>query len=148
MSNEVTYIESNATQLDDYNLDDNDSILGCSVSVNSTHNNTMTTYYSKQVVVTVPLAVLESNMITFFPPLLPSKKIAISKVGKGLVNKVVLIFTEQQAKLWPDFEFFSILSKNMQTEKGKLNFWMNGYKISGTPALVGFALGIYFNIYM
>lgn len=37
---------------------------------------------------TVPLAVLKSNMVTFNPPLDERKRQAIDKLGAGLVEKV------------------------------------------------------------
>lgn len=39
-------------------------------------------------IVTVPLAVLKSNMVTFNPPLDERKRQAIDKLGAGLVEKV------------------------------------------------------------
>ena len=43
-----------------------------------------------QVIVTVPLAVLKGNMVTFTPPLNSHKKAAIQNLGAGLVEKVSL----------------------------------------------------------
>ena len=41
-----------------------------------------------QVILTVPLAVLKANMVTFTPSLSVRKKAAIQKLGAGLVEKV------------------------------------------------------------
>ncbi len=41
-----------------------------------------------QVIVTVPLAVLKANMVTFTPALSAKKKAAIQNLGAGLVEKV------------------------------------------------------------
>ncbi len=41
-----------------------------------------------QVIVTVPLAVLKANMVTFTPTLNAKKKAAIQNLGAGLVEKV------------------------------------------------------------
>ena len=46
-----------------------------------------------QVIVTVPLAVLKSNMVTFNPPLDERKRQAIDKLGAGLVEKVSTLHT-------------------------------------------------------
>lgn len=43
---------------------------------------------SLQVILTVPLAVLKANMVTFTPSLSTRKKAAIQNLGAGLVEKV------------------------------------------------------------
>ena len=45
-------------------------------------------YLHVQVIVTVPLAVLKANMVTFTPALNTKKKAAIQNLGAGLVEKV------------------------------------------------------------
>lgn len=45
-------------------------------------------WFCLQVLVTVPLAVLKANMVTFTPPLNSRKKAAIQNLGAGLVEKV------------------------------------------------------------
>ena len=49
-------------------------------------------YEGDSVIVTVPLSILKSGAITFSPELPESKQNAISKLGAGVVDKVIFLF--------------------------------------------------------
>lgn len=49
---------------------------------------------------TVPLAVLKANMVTFTPTLNAKKKAAIQNLGAGLVEKVNILRSVFGATLW------------------------------------------------
>ncbi|KAJ3298114.1 hypothetical protein HDU79_000516 [Rhizoclosmatium sp. JEL0117] len=60
------------------------------ISVHTTHG---TTYAAKTVICTLPLGILQSqHQSLFHPPLPPDHQIAISKLGVGLIDKIVLEF--------------------------------------------------------
>jgi len=59
--------------------------------------------YASHVVLTVPLGVLRAETIDFVPRLPKSKRRAIHRIGLGLLNKVVLIWDEQQKESLPWF---------------------------------------------
>ncbi len=61
-------------------------ILDTTPPMTHTHTHTHT-----QVIVTVPLAVLKANMVTFTPALSTRKKCALEDLGAGLVEKVYLM---------------------------------------------------------
>lgn len=61
----------------------------CAVKLTDTRGNE---FSADKVLVTVPLAVLKANMVTFTPPLNSRKKAAIQNLGAGLVEKVALKF--------------------------------------------------------
>lgn len=67
-----------------------------SVKLTDTRNNE---FAADRVIITVPLAVLKANMVTFTPPLNSRKKTAIQKLGAGLVEKVALKFS---SAFWRD----------------------------------------------
>lgn len=49
-------------------------------------------FFAKRVVVSVPLGVLKSGMVKFYPELPENKQIAIKTLGMGLMNKIILKF--------------------------------------------------------
>ena len=51
-------------------------------------------FEADRVIVTVPLGVLKANTIVFDPPLPEAKRLAIQRLGFGLLDKVVLKFDE------------------------------------------------------
>ncbi len=93
------------------------------------------TYYAKTVVCTVPLGVLQKNII-HFQPALPARKIeAINKLKMGLLDKVYLRFSEP---FW-DRNTFDILYMAKDSKRW-LNF-INLYPITKVPALIAFNSG-------
>ena len=64
-----------------------------------------TVYIADRVIVTVPLALLQRNVISFTPPLSAVKQRAINGLGAGECAKVVLTFKEA---FWPQEMSFSL----------------------------------------
>ena len=88
-------------------------------------------FFSKKVLVTVPLGVLKSGDIEFSPELPESKQNAISDLGMGLLQKHWLLFD----KVFWDENVIWILPVN---EK---NWECMNYTFSGKPILLCFSMG-------
>ncbi|CDW91771.1 amine oxidase [Stylonychia lemnae] len=92
-------------------------------------------YEADRVVVTVPLAILKSNMITFTPQLPKSKQDSIEKMGAGLMDKLYLefedVFWDEEAD-WLDY----ISDGNV-----KWGITLNYYKYTKKPVLLMFNIG-------
>jgi monoamine oxidase len=61
------------------------------------------TFLAEHVLVTVPLGVLKKGAITFSPVLPTAKRTAISRMGVGAFNKVILQFP---TRFWPNGNWF------------------------------------------
>jgi len=70
-----------------------------SVVINTSDGQTFT---SSHVIVTVPLGVLKTDMITFDPPLPDEKRSAIDRTDWGVVEKIVLSFNTTFWRSFPD----------------------------------------------
>jgi len=90
-------------------------------------------FYSKKVLVTVPLGVLKSGDIEFLPPLPTNKQNAISELGMGLLQKHWLLFDE----IFWDEDVIWILLINEQ------NWECMNYSYTGKPILLCFSMGEY-----
>jgi len=90
-------------------------------------------FYSRKVLVTVPLGVLKSGDIEFLPTLPKKKQNAISELGMGLLQKHWLLFNEV---FW-DEDVIWILSTNEQ------NWECMNYTHTGKPILLCFSMGKY-----
>lgn len=87
--------------------------------------------------ITLPLGVLQKNVVNFVPPL-PARKVqAAGNLGMGLLNKVYLRFPEV---FW-DAE--SDLIGYIAPNKGEWAEWLNLYKFIGQPILLAFNAGTY-----
>lgn len=87
--------------------------------------------------ITLPLGVLQKNVVKFVPPL-PARKVqAAGNLGMGLLNKVYLRFPEV---FW-DAE--SDLIGYIAPNKGEWGEWLNLYKFTGQPILLAFNAGTY-----
>jgi len=103
------------------------------------------TVRTKNVIVTVPLGVLkrtdeEASSIEFQPSLPEEKKVAISQLGMGLLNKVIMFWKEEDVFWSKDIEWYGdVAGTNEQSYKFEFYtpFSMNG----GRPFLVGFLTG-------
>lgn len=113
-------------------------------------------YWAQKVIVTLPLGVLKIGSVEFMPPLPTSKLEAISRIGFGVVDKVVLRFPRV---FWnEDRHFITYLS----TDRSLVNVFLNlaastkrgnqtkqeddiisGHHVGGVPILVGFHSGVF-----
>ncbi len=83
-----------------------------------------------RVIVTVPLGVLKAATITFDPPLGESKRAAIAHLGFGVLDKVVLTFSEP---FWPQ----STDVVGLVGSEQPLPILVNGLSFGAGPLLVG-----------
>ncbi len=91
-------------------------------------------YRAKRVIVTLPLGVLKSGTVQFYPPLPASKLNAIQAIGFGLMNKICLKFDRVQ---WPDRQLFNFVdSKSRQFSE-----WVNLSSFMNVPILAGYNVG-------
>ncbi len=89
----------------------------------------------QRVIVTLPLGVLKWGEVVFSPALPADKLRAISKVGVGVLNKVVMVFPKT---FWPrDRDFLGYMSQT----GGLFPVYMNCRKFSPAHALVAFTGG-------
>ncbi|KAF9922346.1 hypothetical protein FBU30_007572 [Linnemannia zychae] len=109
-------------------------------------------YECSAAVVTVPLGVLKSHQIQFLPPLPDWKEQAISNLGFGLLNKLVLVFDKV---FWSkDVELFGYVGsgqecssksnynlKAYRSSRGKFYMYWNCNVVSGLPVLVTLMAG-------
>jgi len=100
---------------------------------------------AKQVLVTVPIGVLQAKSIAFTPALPKAKQRAIDSIGNGLYNKCVFLWDEQDADQlpWPnDKEWLEkIVSPNSQDPQGLWTEFFNSTPVNGRPMLCGFSAG-------
>lgn len=83
---------------------------------------------------TVPLGVLKRNLIRFEPSLPNKKARAIECLGMGVLDKIVLVFTE---RFWEPFTWL----RNDGPEVGLWPEWVDLSGIIARPALMGFIAG-------
>lgn len=88
-----------------------------------------TTFFADAAVVAVPLGVLKSNTISFEPRLPQWKEEAISDLGIGIENKIVLHFDKV---FWPSVEFLGVVA---ETTYG-CSYFLNLHKATGHAVLV------------
>jgi len=92
-----------------------------------------------KVLVTVPLGVLKKQSIGFTPALPEKTLTAISSVGMGLLNKVVMFWKDNNDIFWPkSIEWLGAIATSNSIEI------YNAYPVNGgKPVLVAFAYGNY-----
>ncbi len=91
------------------------------------------TFTADGIVVTVPIGVLQSDQIVFEPALPHSHRAALSRIGMGLFNKIILRFPRVFWPEEPDFVFVC---------GGSLcSFYVNFAAYAGIPMLVGLSGG-------
>lgn len=84
-------------------------------------------------VITVPLGVLKSGRIKFWPELPEDKQNAVEVLGMGLLDKLWLWFPEV---FWdPEAH---VLEWCDPQDPGLWSWWVNGYRAFGRPVLLGF----------
>lgn len=88
------------------------------------------------VVCTVSLGVLKSEKITFEPELPDWKKLAIERLGFGLLNKMALYFDDV---FWEkNLDYFGYLNKE---RRGEFYLFWNMFPVCGKPVLVSLIAG-------
>jgi monoamine oxidase len=89
-------------------------------------------FLADQVVVTLPLGVLQNSDVRFMPELPKEKRDAISKLGMGVLNKCYLRF--EQA-FWPDdVDWLEYVS----AKHGEWTEWVSFQRVVKKPILLGF----------
>lgn len=102
-----------------------------------------------RVVVSVPLGVLKAQAIQFEPPLPEWKQGGISRMGFGLLNKVVLVF---ERPFWPtERDMFGLLrpprsgsgfsQADYKAGRGQFYLFWNTIYTSGLPVLIALVAG-------
>lgn len=86
-------------------------------------------FQARAVIVTLPLGVLKSNRVKFYPPLPSTKQNAIDRLGMGVLNKCYLRFTEV---FWAkDIDWL------LQVSPGWTE-WVSLARVLNQPILLGF----------
>lgn len=87
------------------------------------------TFVADAAIVAVPLGVLKAKSIKFEPKLPDWKEAAISDIGVGIENKIILHFKNV---FWPNVEFLGVVA---ETSYG-CSYFLNLHKAMGRPVLV------------
>jgi monoamine oxidase len=98
---------------------------------------------AKNVIVTVPLGVLQQGSIAFVPSLPQSKLKSISKLGMGLMNKCIMVWPDASAQSlpWPsNVEWIEKIAK--LGDQGKWTLFYNGQAVYKQNLLIGFSEGM------
>jgi monoamine oxidase len=93
------------------------------------------TFRAQFVLVTVPLGVLKSRTIEFYPPLPKWKSDAIDRLGFGLLDKAILLWDKAW---WNVTEYFFL---RVTSKRNEYSFWVNANKWNDRPALVCYFVG-------
>ena len=87
------------------------------------------------VVITIPVGLLASDAIEFAPALPPEKKAAAKRLPMGLLNKAFVLFPRPFWDTSVDFLTFH------SSPPPLFYAWLNLYRYTGQPALLGFTAG-------
>ncbi|KAI1376262.1 flavin-containing amine oxidoreductase-domain containing protein [Hypoxylon crocopeplum] len=101
------------------------------------------------VVSTIPLGVLKHGNVEFNPPLPPSKADAISRLGYGILNKIILVYAEAFWDTSRDIfgclraptSRHSLKQTEYASQRGRCFQWFNVSNTSGIPVLIGLMAG-------
>lgn len=88
------------------------------------------TYAVAAVIVTLPVGVLRSGSVVFDPPLPDAKQQALTQIGYGTFEKVILIY---DTAFWPTT---TVCFGYASATENPCPFWLNVQATSGVPALV------------
>lgn len=88
-----------------------------------------TTFVADAAIVAVPLGVLKANTIKFEPKLPDWKESAISDLGVGVENKIILHF---EHVFWPNVEFLGVVAETTY----ECSYFLNLHKATGHSVLV------------
>lgn len=94
-------------------------------------------FNADKVIVTLPLGILKNQTVTFSPPLPSPKREAIALLGFGSLNKTYLRFSQS---FWTDD---TDLIGYIGDRQGEWMEFVNIYKYSGVPTLLGYNAGRY-----
>jgi monoamine oxidase len=97
------------------------------------------TYNGKFAVVTLPVGVLNAKKVVFRPSLPSAKTSAISKLGMGTLNKVVLQFPDAATSNWDKAEWIDRYP--LPADGGKWREFYNLKKAINKPVMVAFNAG-------
>jgi monoamine oxidase len=95
------------------------------------------TFQAERAIMTLPLGVLQKGTVAFSPILPNAKTAAMRRLGMGLLNKTYLRFPEPFWAEESDWRGY------IAERKGEWAEWLNIYKYTGQPILVGFNAGRY-----
>lgn len=101
---------------------------------------TLGMHVADHVIVTVPIGVLKAGAIAFSPALPSTKVSAISRLGSGLLNKVMLEWAPCD-QFWPLGEGAPQVLGMHGTERGAFSIWINLQPVTGKPMLLGWLSG-------
>lgn len=101
------------------------------------------------VVSTIPLGVLKHGNVEFNPPLPESKTGAISRLGYGILNKIILVYSEAFWDTSKDIfgclrtptSRHSTKQADYASQRGRCFQWFNVSNTSGIPVLIGLMAG-------
>ncbi|KAI2782333.1 flavin-containing amine oxidoreductase-domain containing protein [Daldinia loculata] len=107
------------------------------------------TFEADYVVSTIPLGVLKHGNVEFNPPLPPSKAGAISRLGYGILNKIILVYAEAFWDTSRDIfgclrtpnSRHSLKQSEYTSQRGRCFQWFNTSNTSGIPVLIGLMAG-------
>lgn len=93
------------------------------------------TYEADAAVMTLPVGVLAAGVVQFVPELAAVKASALTVIGMGVLDKVVLVFDDV---LWDDeHDLLGYISDT----PGEWAEWLNLAAVAGLPVLIGFNAG-------
>lgn len=92
-------------------------------------------FAAAKAIITLPLGVLKQGQVSFVPPLPAPKQAAIRKLGMGILNKVYFRFPEVFWNRNAD------LLGYIAEQKGEWSEFLNLYKYTNQPVLLGFNAG-------
>lgn len=108
------------------------------VTVTYIQNGVTKTVSARNVIVTVPLGVLQQKVITFVPALPSAKLTSISKLGMGVYNKAIYKWDSSTNLPWPgNVEWL----EKIGTPQGRWTEFYNLQPINGKKILIAFSAG-------
>lgn len=99
-----------------------------------------TFYMGSHVIVTVPLGVLKTDMITFSPPLSDEKLDAINRAGFGVVEKIVFTFETMFWRINPEKHFNIVYLSDVVPPR--FGYFYDCSETAGSPTLVAVLDGV------
>lgn len=97
-------------------------------------------YAADHVIVTVPIGVLKAGSITFTPALPSAKQNAITRLGSGLLNKVIMEWAPGD-QFWPSGPDAPQVLGMHGLARGLYSIWVNLQPVTGKPMLLAWISG-------